>query len=105
MRTIAKRLFPGQDPLKEILKISSFYNSKSGIILTGTDAAYGYAEVISVGPGLFTATGDKIPMTCRVGDTVMAPMRLLSGKNGNEVKLDDVNYLLVRESEIAMVSC
>jgi len=79
--------------------------TKSGIILTGTDAAYGYAEVISVGPGLFTATGDKIPMTCRVGDTVMAPMRLLSGKNGNEVKLDDVNYLLVRESEISMVSC
>ena len=79
--------------------------TKSGIILTGTDAAYGYAEVISVGPCLFTSTGDKIPMTCRVGDTVMAPMRLLSGKNGNEVKLDDVNYLLVRESEIAMVSC
>ena len=79
--------------------------TKSGSILTGTDAAYGDAEVISVGPGLFTATGDKIPMTCRVGDTVMAPMRLLSGKNGNEVKLDDVNYLLVRESEIAMVSC
>ena len=79
--------------------------TKSGIILTGADTTYGYAEVISVGPGLFTATGDKIPMTCRVGDTVMAPMRLLSGKNGNEVKLDDVNYLLVRESEIAMVSC
>ena len=79
--------------------------TKSGIILTAADTTYGYAEVISVGPGLFTATGDKIPMTCRVGDTVMAPMRLLSGKNGNEVKLDDVNYLLVRESEIAMVSC
>lgn len=34
MRTIAKRLFPGQDPLKEILKISSSHNSKSGIILS-----------------------------------------------------------------------
>ena len=79
--------------------------TKSGIILTGTDTAYGYAEVISVGPGLFTQTGDRIPMTVKIGDTVMAPMRLLSGKNGNEVKLDEVKYLLVRESEISMVSC
>ena len=50
--------------------------TKSGIILTGTDAAYGDAEVISVGPGWFTATGDKIPMTCRVGDVVLLHSRL-----------------------------
>jgi len=43
-------------------------------------------------------------MTCKVGDTVMAPERLLSGKNGNEIVLEDVKYLLVRESEISMVS-
>jgi chaperonin GroES len=78
--------------------------TKSGIILTETDSAYGYAEVISVGPGLFTQTGDKIPMQCKVGDTVMAPMRLLSGKNGNEIKFEDEKYILVRESEISMLS-
>jgi len=78
--------------------------TKSGIILTGSDVQYGYAEVISVGPGLYTQTGDKIPMTCKIGDTVIAPTRLLSGKNGNEVKLEHEPYLLVRESEIAMVS-
>jgi len=76
--------------------------TKSGIILTGTDAAYGYAEVISVGPGLFTATGDKIPMTCRVGDVVLCHARLLKGDN--EVKIDGEKYILVRESEISMVS-
>ena len=75
-----------------------------GIILTATTSEFGYADVIAVGPGLFTQTGDVIPMTCKVGDTVMAPSRLLSGKNGNEVVLEDVKYLLVRESEIAMVS-
>ena len=78
--------------------------TKSGIILTGTDTQYGYAEVIDAGPGLFTQSGDRIPMTCKKGDTVIAPSRLLTGKNGNEIKLDDETYLLVRESEISMVS-
>ena len=75
-----------------------------GIILTSGTSEYGYADVVAVGPGLFTQTGDIIPMTCRVGDVVMAPLRLLSGKNGNEVVLEEEKYLLVRESEISMVS-
>ena len=78
--------------------------TKSGIILAGTSTQYGFAKVIAVGDGIFTQTGDRIQMTCKVGDTVMVPSRLLSGKNGNEVTLDDKKYLLVRESEIAMVS-
>jgi len=78
--------------------------TKSGIILTGTDVQYGYADVVDAGPGLFTQTGERIPMTCKAGDKVMAPARLLSGKNGNEIKIEDETYLLVRESEIAMVS-
>ena len=79
-------------------------NVVNGIILTTNTPEYGYADVIAVGPGLFTQTGDMIPMTCRVGDVVMAPSRLLSGKNGNEVVLEEEKYLLVRESEISMVS-
>jgi chaperonin GroES len=75
-----------------------------GIILTTGTSEFGYADVIAVGPGLFTQTGDQIPMTCRVGDTIMAPSRLLSGKNGNEVVLEEEKYVLVRESEISMVS-
>tara|TARA_R100000458_G_C8084104_1_gene117574 strand:- start:2 stop:307 length:306 start_codon:yes stop_codon:yes gene_type:complete len=76
-----------------------------GIILTTTDPEYGYAEVIASGPGLFNPmNGFLIPMTCKVGNTVMAPTRLLSGKNGNEVVLEDQKYVLVRESEISMVS-
>ena len=75
-----------------------------GIILTTGTSEFGYADVIAVGPGIFTQTGDRIPMTCRVGDTIMAPSRLLSGKNGNEVVLEEEKYVLVRESEISMVS-
>ena len=75
-----------------------------GIILTTGTSEYGYADVIAVGPGIFTQTGDRIPMTCKIGNTVMAPSRLLSGKNGNEIVLEEEKYVIVRESEITMVS-
>ena len=63
---------------------------------------YQYADVIAVGPGLFTQTGDRIPMTCKVGNTVLLHGRLLKGDN--EVKFENESYVLVRESEIAMTS-
>ena len=78
--------------------------TKSGIILTATSDVYGYADVIDAGPGLFTQTGDRIPMTVKKGDVVLAPVSKLSGKNGNQIKLEEEAYVLVRESEIAMVS-
>ena len=76
--------------------------TKSGIILTSTNDVYGYAEVIDAGPGLFTQTGDRIPMTCKIGDTVLLHGRLLKGDT--EVKFENEKYVLVRESEISMVS-
>jgi len=78
--------------------------TKSGIILTANEDVYGHAEVVAIGDGLFTQNGVRIPMTTWVGATVMAPVGKLSGKNGNQVKLEDETYVLVRESEVAMVS-
>ena len=76
--------------------------TKSGIILTSGTKNYEYADVIAVGPGIFTQTGDRIKMTCKVGDVVLLHARLLKGDN--EITLDDKKYVLVRESEISMVS-
>jgi chaperonin GroES len=76
--------------------------TKSGIILTSNTANYEYADVIAVGPGIFTQTGDRIKMTCRIGDTVLLHSRLLKGDN--EISLNNEKYVLVRESEISMVS-
>ena len=76
--------------------------TKSGIILTAGQDNYEYADVVPVGPGLFTQTGDRIPMTCKIGDTVLLHGRLLKGDN--EVKFENEKYVLVRESEISMVS-
>ena len=76
--------------------------TKSGIILTGNSSNYKYAEVVAVGDGLFTMTGDKIPMICKIGDRVLLHSRLLKGDN--EIELEDEKFVLVKESEISMVS-
>ena len=78
--------------------------SVSGIILSADASTFGKAEVIATGDGVRTMTGDLIEMTCNVGDTVIAPTSKLSGKNGNEITLEDETYVLVREMDIAMVS-
>ena len=52
-------------------------------------------EVISVGPGGRDETGKLTPIDVQVGD------RVLFGKwSGTEVKLDGVEYLIMKESDI-----
>ena len=55
-------------------------------------------EVVAVGPGKISDSGDKIAMTVKVGDMV------LYGKySGTEVTVDNEEYLIVRESDILAV--
>src|SRR5215218_4519181 len=52
-------------------------------------------EVIAVGPGGRDASGKLIPIDVKVGD------RVLFGKwSGTEVKIDGVEYLIMKESDI-----
>src|SRR2546425_11093862 len=52
-------------------------------------------EVTAVGPGGRDETGKLIPIDVKVGD------RVLFGKwSGTEVKLDGVEYLIMKESDI-----
>ncbi len=52
-------------------------------------------EVIAVGPGKVQDNGKKLPVDLKVGDTV------LFGKySGTEVKIDDEEYLVMREDDI-----
>ena len=76
--------------------------TKAGIILTSNTTNHVQADVVACGPGLFTQTGDRIPITVKPGDTVMVTNQ--SAKDHNQIKLDDESYVLLRESEIMMVS-
>jgi chaperonin GroES len=75
--------------------------TKSGIILMENAENYIYATVTSVGDGLFTQTGDRIPVTVTVGDRVVIHKNEV-GKH-KRITIDDVEYILVRESEIALI--
>jgi len=56
------------------------------------------AEVFAVGPGKINDDGSRSPMGVEKGD------RILIGKySGSEIKIDDEEYLIVREDEILAV--
>ena len=53
------------------------------------------AKVVAVGAGKLDDSGKRIPMQVKVGD------RVLIGKySGNEIKIGDVEHVIVREDEI-----
>lgn len=56
------------------------------------------AEVIAVGPGKKNDAGDNMALTVKPGD------RVLVGKYaGTEVKIEDVEHIILREDEILAV--
>lgn len=52
-------------------------------------------EVVAVGPGARDDAGKQTPLDVKAGD------RVLFGKwSGSEVRIDDVEYLIMKESDI-----
>ena len=72
--------------------------TKSGIILTGSAKEKPQiAEVIEVGPGGLV-DGKEIKMTVKKGDKVVT-----NKYSGTEIKIDDVEYIIVKQSDILAV--
>ena len=72
--------------------------TKSGIILAAAAKEKPQvAEVVAVGPGA-VVDGKTVPMTVSVGDKV-----LISRYSGTEVKMDGVEYTIVRQDDILAV--
>ena len=72
--------------------------TKSGIVLPGQNKEKPQqAEVVAVGPG-GVVDGKEIKMEVKVGDEV-----IYSKYSGTEVKLDDVEYIIVRQSDILAI--
>ncbi|MCR5311094.1 MAG: co-chaperone GroES [Lachnospiraceae bacterium] len=72
--------------------------TKSGIVLPGQNKEKPeQAEVVAVGPGT-VENGKEIKMQVKVGDQVV-----YSKYSGNQVKLDDEEYVIVKQSDILAV--
>ena len=72
--------------------------TKSGIILAAkAQERPENAEVIAVGPGGMV-DGKEVTMQVKVGDQV-----IYSKYAGNEVKLDDEEYIIVKQSDILAI--
>jgi chaperonin GroES len=72
-----------------------------GIIIPETAEARDtkIGTVVSVGEGIYTNDGVKIPMSVKIGDKVMMPQI----GSAQKVKLDDKDYFLFREQELLMI--
>ncbi len=82
-----------------VKRVEEETTSPGGIVLPGTAAEKPQrGEVIAVGNGKITDSGDLRPLDVKVGDAV------LFGKySGSEVKLGDDELLVMREDDIMAV--
>jgi chaperonin GroES len=70
--------------------------TKSGIVLPDTAKEKPQeGEVIAVGSGKILETGQRVPIDLKPGDKI-----LFSKYAGNEVKIDEIEYLIMREADI-----
>ena len=72
--------------------------TKSGIVLPGQSKEKPQqAEVVAVGPG-GVIDGKEVKMEVKPGDQV-----IYSKYSGTEVKLEDVEYIVVKQSDIVAI--
>ena len=69
--------------------------TKSGIVLPGQNKEK--AEVLAVGPG-GVVDGKEVKMEVKVGDQV-----IFSKYSGTEVKIEDTEYIIVKQSDILAI--
>ncbi|MDD3839394.1 MAG: co-chaperone GroES [Clostridia bacterium] len=81
-----------------IKSIEAEETTKSGIVLPGSAKEKPQmAEVLAIGPGGLV-DGKEVKMEVAVGDKV-----IYSKYAGTEVKLDDQEYIIVRQSDILAI--
>lgn len=72
--------------------------TKSGIILAGSAKEKPQvAEIVAVGPG-GVVEGKEVKMEVKVGDKV-----LISKYAGTQVKVDEIEYTILRQSDILAI--
>lgn len=81
-----------------IKMVEALETTKSGIVLPGTAKEKPQvAEIVAVGPGGLV-DGKEVTMQVSVGDRV-----LISKYAGTEVKIDNIEYTILRQSDILAI--
>jgi chaperonin GroES len=72
--------------------------SKSGLILSNstTNSKKVYGEVVEIGTGIFSQSGERIPMTVKVGDSVIYEQSHAS----NSIEIDGNKYIIFNEHQL-----
>lgn len=80
--------------------ISDEQATKAGIILPDTmnKERSEKGEVIAVGPGKMTDSGNRLEMSVNVGDKI-----LFKKYSPDQVKIDNEEYLIIAESDVLAV--
>ena len=82
-----------------VIRIEEEEKTSGGIIIPDTAKEKPQeGKVIAAGPGKFDDTGKRMPLDVKEGD------RVLFGKYaGNEIKIDGVEHLIMREDDILAI--
>ena len=92
---MATKLHPLADRVL-VKPIEKEEKTKSGIYLPDTAKEKPQeGEIMAVGPGKMTDEGTRIPMDLKVGDRV-----IYAKYGGTEIKVDEVELMILRESDI-----
>ena len=79
-----------------VIRVEEEKKTKGGILIPDTAKEKPQeGKVIAVGPGKVNEKGERLPMDVKKGN------RVLFGKfAGNEIKIDGVEHLIMREDDI-----
>ena len=92
---MATKLHPLADRVL-VKPIEKEEKTKSGIYLPDTAKEKPQeGEVLAVGPGKMTDDGKRVPLDLKVGDRV-----IYAKYGGTEIKVDDEDLIILRESDI-----
>ena len=79
-----------------VKRVEAEEKKKGGIIIPDTAKEKPMeGKVIAVGSGRLDENGKRIPMEVKEGDTI-----LIGKYAGTEIKIDDVEHIILREDEI-----
>ncbi len=82
-----------------VLRLEGEQKTAGGIIIPDTAKEKPQeGKIIAVGTGKLNDKGDRIPLTVKEGDKV-----LFSKYAGNEIKMDGVEHIIMREDDILAI--